>query len=184
MAVSKISRDDLAVYVKAILDVYYRATTAQLAQGRTWYNTVQDIARVIGNGNVRLGAGLIAALSPNTLWSLNLTLARKCANGEPFGTLPGNIANAMRILAGEDFASVLPAGKKTWHFAHNIAGDASHVTIDRWAIRIAVGTDKKSVTPLQYAILADAYAEAANVAGETPAAMQAITWCVIRGNGD
>lgn len=181
---SKITRDDIDTYVANIVATWQRATADQLSNGRAWYNVARDLALVVGNGDVRMGAGIIAALSPNTAWYLNVRQAHQVRNGETFGTLPGNLANVARILSGEDFATVLPKGKKTWHFAYNIIGDSDHVTIDRWAIRIALGTPKKSVTPLQYDVLADAYRKAAAEIGEPPSTVQAVTWCVQRGTGE
>lgn len=181
----KITRDDMDAYVANIVTVWNSATPDQLAAGRAWYSVAQDVASVVGNGDVRLGAGLIAALSPMQRWSVNVSQAAALAAGAPVGALGANLAKARRILAGEDFATVLPAGSKTWNFAHNIAGETDHVTLDRWAIRVAVScSSKDSLTPKQYDVLADAYRKAAAEIGEPASTVQAVTWCVIRGTGD
>jgi hypothetical protein len=180
----KITRDDIDTYVSNIIAMWNRATSEQLAAGRAWYSVARDIASIIGNGDVRLGSGLIAALSPMTQWSLNVRNAAAIAAGEPVGTLSDSLVKATRILSGEDFSTVLPAGSKTWNFAHNITGESDHVTVDRWAIRIALGWDKNKLKDAQYVILADAYRKAAAEIGETASTVQAVTWCAIRGTGD
>lgn len=179
-----ISEESVPAMAARIMATYRQASADQLADGRNWYGVANRLASMVGNGDVRRGAGIIAALSPQTPWSRNVKIAMALASGQKVGTLRASLAKAERILAGEDFASVLPAEAKTWNFAHNVAGDESKVTVDRWAIRIALGTDKTSVTARQYQFIAAAYRLAAEAAGESPAAMQAITWCVIRGTGE
>lgn len=181
---NKITRDDIETYVSNIIATWNSATSEQLAAGRAWYSVARDIALIIGNGDVRKGAGVIAALSPMTSWSLNVRNATSLANGETVGALSQSLTKATRILNGENFADVLPYGSKTWNFAYNIAGSPDHVTIDRWAIRVAVGYDKSTVTELQYRILADAYRKAAAEIGESASTVQAVTWCAIRGTGE
>lgn len=180
----KITRDDIDTYVSNIVAVWDSATPEQIAQGKAWYATARDIATEIGRGDVRMGAGVIAALSPMTNWSLNQRNASAMADGQDIGTLGASKAKASRILAGEDFDDVLPRGSKTWNFAHNIVGSIDHVTIDRWAIRIAIGASKDTVTELQYSILTLAYLKAAAERGVSGPTMQAATWCAIRGTGE
>ena len=53
----------LAGYVANIVAAYRSATPDQVARGRTWYQTANELASVIGDGNVAMGAGVLAALS-------------------------------------------------------------------------------------------------------------------------
>lgn len=180
----KITADSMSDYVARIIATWDSATADQLAAGRAWYSAAGQHAERITDGNRAMGAGIIAALSPLTSWSLNVRNAEAVASGQSVGTLKANLAKAQRMANGEHYASVLSAGSKTWNFAHNIDGHTDNVTIDRWAIRIAVGYDKTTVTPKQYDVLADAYRKAAAEIGEPASTVQAVTWCAIRGTGE
>jgi hypothetical protein len=181
---STITREAMPDYTGRIVAVWDNAMPEHIIQGMTWYPRAHDIATQIGKGDVRLGAGLIAALSPMTQWSLNLRNAESMARGLAVGALSKSVRKAERILAGEDFDTVLPRGSKTWNFAHNIAGSGNHVTIDRWAIRIALGWDKLKITDPQYRIIADSYRDAAMAREVSGPVMQAATWCAARGTGE
>lgn len=180
----KITSDSMSDYVARIIATWDSATADQMSAGRAWYGVAGDIAAMIGNGDRALGAGVIAALSPMTSWSLNVRNASALCAGQPVGTLKANLAKAQRMAAGEHYSAVLPAHSKTWNFAHNIDGHTDNVTIDRWAIRIAVGYDKTTVTPKQYDVLAGAYRKAAAEIGEAASTVQAVTWCAMRGTGE
>jgi hypothetical protein len=184
------NQDDMPFYVGNLVNWFDKSTAAQRTAGRAWYPMAGEIALVMASGDIRKGAGCIAALSTNAEWSSNLTLARHACNGAPRG-MKRCLAEVERILAGEDFSKVLPYGSKRWNFAYNIVGDLDLVTIDRWAIRAAVGDDadlgstaaRKDGTSqyaTNYALMTEAYRRAAEIVGETPADLQAIVWVAIR----
>jgi hypothetical protein len=148
------------------------------------------------------GAAIVAAFSPNTPWDTNLVLAKKFIRGEPVATLGDNIARAERVRDMVDYhgkkvtdpIETLP-GKdperalKITNFHRNIIGDDQAVTVDRWAIRAALDVDSATAAKMlgqkgTYAKVAQAYRLAAQKAGITPAAMQAIVWGQIRGGYD
>lgn len=180
-ATPRVTEADIPDMVKALLDAYRRATPVQLENGHGWYDNTRALAEDIA-GDVRTGAGLLAAYSPATGWKLTVRYARAMADTrKPQPTLGMSNRRALRIGDGEDFEDVL-GGLKTLNFARAIAGDSDAVVVDRWAIRAALpGTTWERVTDRQYVHFAAAYREAASIAGTTPVQMQAVTWLVTRG---
>jgi hypothetical protein len=179
-----IDRESLDEYAARIIATYRRATPDQLCHGRQWYPVARELACLIGQGNVRTGAGVLAALSSNTAWYLNIRYATQLAAGETVRTLRRNLDQARAILDGADYAGVL-SGPKVLAFAANIAGDEDEVTVDRHAVRVALGEDYsgKMSGPAwrkRYEIIADAYRKAAAELGESPATVQAVCWVVQR----
>lgn len=174
-------------YVANIIHAWYMASDGDMAQGRAWYPVAHDIADVIGDGDMRKGAGLIAALSPQTGWERNCELARDAANGNVHGHSGQTLDKVRAILDGADPADVLPADRKTGHFYRNIAdpSDPDPVTIDRHAHDVAVNErygsrDRGLGCASRYATLAHAYREAARRLGELPCTVQAVTWVAWR----
>lgn len=183
---TKITRNHVPAMTKRIAAMRQAADAGQVAAGRAWYPAARELAAAAGHGDVRNGAGKIAALSLNTAWKENARKARQLAAGETVKHVPLAMGYLAALDTGADFADVLPAGKKIWCFAHNLAGDLSHVTVDRWAVRIATGSMScmGKLTPAQYECVAEAYRRAAAKFGEPPAETQAITWVVARGTGE
>jgi hypothetical protein len=175
-------------YVDNIIAVWRRATDDQATRGRSWYRTANDLATVMAEGNTRAGAGVIAALSPQTAWEYNVKIAREAfANGEARGHVRNALDKAERIMTGEDPLSILPADSKTWNFFRCIVDpeDAEAVVIDRHAHDIAVGErfgseDRGLSSKRRYATVALAYRLAAQRLDEIPSVVQAVTWVVWR----
>jgi hypothetical protein len=170
-------------YVRNITTAWDAATPGQLARGRAWYPVAHDLAGLIAGGDVRTGAGILAALSANTGWDRTVTLARQCAAGDVHGHLPDALAKVTAILAGADPASVLPMDVKTGSFYRCILDpdDPGAVVIDRHAHDIAVGEicgnrERGLSNRTRYATLAQAYRHAAQELGELPQVVQAVTW--------
>src|SRR5690242_7011215 len=154
-----------------------------MRHGREWYPVAHDLAELLGNGDVRMGAGVIAALSPQVGWERNCDLARDACAGNPHGQIGANLDKVRAILGGTDPEDVLPASKKTGHFYRNIAdpSDPDPVTVDRHAHDVAVGEcygsrDRGLGCASRYATLAHAYREAGRRLGELPNVVQAVTW--------
>jgi hypothetical protein len=172
---------DRIAEMKARLHAAWNAATDdQIARGRAWYPVAHDLAEMIGNGNVRIGAGIIAALSPRMQWDRNVKLAVDAGNGNVHGAMGASLVKVQRILDGSDPADVLPNGAKTWHFFHNIVdpSDSAYVTIDAWAYRAATG-DWSAVGPKStrdYAEVAAAYIGFAGDIGELANVGQAGVW--------
>lgn len=168
-----------------ILDVWGEATDAQMFEGRLWYHHAHTLACTVGNWNVRKGAGVIAALSPQKSWEINQRLALATLRGTVSGHTGDSIRKTERIMAGEDPADVLPEGRKTWHFFHNILtpDDPRFVTIDRHAFRVASaewGNGNPRITITAYREMVRAYQHAAKILRVPPSTVQATTWLVAK----
>lgn len=181
------SDEDMQRYVSNIVTVFNSASPDQERRGRTWYQTAHDMAEMISGGDVVAGAGVLAALSPQTSWDENVKrAARAFAEGKPSGHTGANLVKAARCMAGEDPATVLPMESKTGHFYRCIVDPDTQdaVCIDRHAHDVAVGerwgddVDRGLGSKKRYAILANAYREAARVLGVSPATVQAVAWVV------
>lgn len=178
----------MSTYVGNIISVYRRATPAQVAEGRRWYREAHQLAAAMSGDDPWAGAGVLAALSPQTPWTRNIELARQAfATGRARGHTGNALAKAERIMRGEHPLTVLPRESKTWHFCRAIGDpdDPDAVVIDRHAHDIAVGErygarDRGLSKPRRYALLARAYREAARLVGTSPSTVQAITWVVWR----
>lgn len=185
-----IQADDEAreYYVRNIMSVWSIATEDQYEQGAHWYEQAHRTARMLADGDVRVGAGLLAALSPQTSWWLNVELA--CDAFEA-GTARRHTRDACskanKILAGIDPADVLPMERKTGQFYLSILDpdDPEAVCIDRHAYDIAVGIplgdwNRGLSAKGRYKLVADCYREAARRLEQLPSVVQAVTWVVWR----
>lgn len=175
-------------YVTNIISVWSLATDKQVAEGRNWYWNAHLTAVMLADGDTKVGAGLLAALSPQTAWWLNVELACDAfESGNATRHTGDSTGKANKIMAGVDPESVLPMAKKTGQFYRCILDpyDRVSVCIDRHAYDIAVGIplgdwnrglDAKG----RYTLLADCYREAARKLGELPSVVQATTWVTWR----
>lgn len=158
-----------------------RITPEQLYRGIAWYPAANDLAYIVGHGNVVKGAGLIAALSPNKAWDTNRNLAIDAGNGMFHGHLGNALAKARAIYDGADPETVLPMHKKTGHFYRNILDplDPNWVTIDRHAIRAlkwSWGDGEPRITLREYEDCVLAFQKTAADYGLVPSAFQAALW--------
>lgn len=189
---TKASDTAMAGYVANIVECFTSATPEQRIAGRTWYPTGHRIAVDVGHGDARTGAGIIAALSPQLAWHVNVRLALDARNGYVHGHTRRNLDKVRQIMAGADPSDVLPMSVKTGSFFVNLYDPANPdaVTIDRWAYRTAVGiTSRKHPdfdgeyrlgNATRYATLATAYRLAARLLGEVASTVQATCWVVLR----
>jgi hypothetical protein len=108
-------------------------------------------------------------------------------------------AQAWRIAQGERPLDVLN-GPKVRAFYANITGNLSAVTVDTWAARVAEGDWRpnpmahlRAHAPYaatdapqgrRYALIADAYREAAALLGHAPRDVQAAVWVHVRQSAD
>ena len=123
-------------YVANIITVFQSASEEQEQAGRSWYPTAHRIADMMTDGDVETGAGLLAALSPQTSWNENVRLACDAYDtGRPAGHFGDALSKATRILAGLPPESVLPMQRKTGHFYRCIVdpADKDAVCVDRHA---------------------------------------------------
>jgi hypothetical protein len=138
---TKVDKAGMDAYVTNIKDRVGSADPSQIARSLVWYDVANDLARFIGNGDVRLGAGLLAALSINKQWAENKRLAADAANGNVHGHMEIALSMARDILAGKDPITVLPADSKTWNFYRAILdpNDPDTVVVDRHVHDAIVG---------------------------------------------
>lgn len=184
MIPTKATDDELARYVGNIVTAYKEATPWQVARGRQWYPVAHDLAEIIGDGDVRKGAGIIAALSAQRRWEVTVDLATDAANGNVHGHTERMLSKVRLMLEGADPAELLPMHLKTGNFWRCIVspGDPDPVVIDRHAHDVAVGEkyrdcDDRGLSNMnRYATLALAYRLAARELKEIPSVVQAVTW--------
>ncbi len=166
-----------------LLTLYHEATPDQVKRGREWYPAFRAECRGMSHGyRVKLDrvVHVAAATSPACHVRTNLAWTREAVrtNGAArVGRYPNAMAPRVASALEGDFTMV--RGLKVRNFVRAILGDTSAVVLDRWALR-AVGHDRDSCTPAQYARFAQAYSEAAHSVGETPRDFQAIVWIVLR----
>ena len=172
--------------MSSLLDIYHRATPAQLAQGRAWYDEYRRECGAISrrtNVPLRRVVATAAITSPDAQLVSNMAWAMRAC--ESLGDAPaGRYPNAMQaryrpILRGETAPLEGVGGLKVTNFYRAILGDPNAVVLDRWALR-AVGHDRDTCTPNQYTRYTALYSEAAHAVGETPRDFQAIVWTVLR----
>jgi len=175
-------------YAENIVKVFSEATDNEYAEGMAWYNTYHDYALRLTDGNAWLGAGVIAAYSPNNSWERNLFLATQTLSTGTARTdyFSWQVAKVTRMLNGEHPLDVLN-GDKERAFAAAIAtnGESDIATIDRHAHDIAMGrvfTDKErgKIGKVLFRTLSEHYRQAALETGVATAQMQAVTWVVWR----
>ena len=189
VAVEKVRGARIVGSVQNILDVFDTATQRQVADGVSWYSVAHEIALDVGDGNLELGAGLLAALSPQVDWAANIAAAYEIKlHGYAKKQTYTNNEKAKRILAGEKPLDVL-GGKKVRAFyeaIRNPHGTFQTAVIDRHAVSVWAGYSlAKSELPKlqlkgQYETVASDYAEAASLRNVTVHTMQSVTWVAWR----
>ncbi len=172
-------------YMRNIIAVFNRATEDQKQRGANWYQSAHELAAFLADGDVKRGAGVIAALSANKAWYLNQRLARRAFEGDVSGHTADNLRKVRAIMEGTDPEDVLPMAMKTGNFYRCILdpSDQEAVCIDRHAHDIAVGApwgdrERGLGAKGRYAVLSLAYRNAAAKLGVTPSVLQATTWVV------
>jgi hypothetical protein len=185
-----------------------------------WYPAVNDAVRkgIRGTSMTELGgAGVVAAVSPNMDWDnhnidafselkhIKSAQWKDIANGDrsPLAGMSisragqGNLLKAHRIMQGEHVDTVLPrnSAPKTNSFAHNIALEDTHVTIDGrahdmaanrmqpWEMDRGIGSAAlKTGKPTRYEHFEDAYRGATQSINEEhglnlkPFQVQSVNW--------
>ncbi len=175
------------LYVDNLLSLWEQVPESVREEGRQWYPNAHKLAREIGHGDVYMGAGVLAALSPQKAWDLNIKLAKLASDGVFSGHVGDALRKAKRIMDGENPSDVLPTGAKTWHFYHNIALPLAEcwVTVDRWAWRAAtddMDNGNPVINKTTYREVGTAYIVAAREVSEIPCDLQAGLWGYVRGS--
>lgn len=175
--------------VDKLLGWYSKATQDQLNRGLHWYDEAKrqcEILAMYYGIPTNVAAAIVAILSPACQWERNLRDAAQLLSRREKAvvtTYRRNKEKALKLLECGDLSLV--SGNKVSAFFANLMGDHTVVTVDRWAAK-AVGIDghKVSTNGALYRRIANAYKEAAQRVGISPAQFQAIVWLVIREHSD
>ena len=183
--------------VRRILDTLEMASPQHKLEGEQWYEVARRFARSIHHNELS-GAGVLAALSPRVTWSENQAGARVICNAalsgedmplEGVAGLQANHIKAWHIANGDwkfsplEYLNKSKGNFKVNNFFRNITGMSDYVTVDKWSAEVAEGFEVLgSVVGKQYLGIERAYQEASFECPYTPRDLQAITWCVKRGN--
>lgn len=177
------------------LDTALRQVPAhKVREAQDWYARAHEEATKVGrkagagHNATKVGAGVIAALSPGVDWDQNVEVAHHIAEygyvPKTYGGYKASADKARRVMAGEPNDEVL-GHLKTGNFAHNIEdpSDSSFVTVDSHQHNAAVGWKhpwKSNVYGLQnrkrYDILARATQAVAQRHDLPATAAQAASW--------
>jgi len=173
-------------YVDNIVSAYRAASPRVKRLGRAWYPNAHDLAELIGEGDVRKGAGILAALSANKGWAENVRLAQDAGSGNIHGHVRNALDKVELIASGTDPRFVLH-GLKTTNFFQCILDptDDFPVAVDRHAHDVAVaktyGEEPRGLsTPSRYNMLAMCYRSAGAQLKVVPSRVQATVWIAHR----
>ena len=168
-------------YAENVVACFESATPDEYRAGMTWYNDAHQFALSLDN-DVWRAAGVIAAMSVQKQWDVNVRLAERAyATGKVTGNFHTMNAQGQRILDGEHPMEVL-GGDKVRAFCAAIATDGMSdiAVIDRHAHDIAMGrvfTDAtRKIGKRLYRTMAMHYGEAAKEVGVSVNQIQAVTW--------
>ncbi len=171
----------------------YELDAAEMAEGLSWYSRarlsiLRDVADPTGL-SPEAAIGVTAALSPGCSWRQNLYdaawLALDRSVALPLAAYKTNVRKALSIIEGADPVKVL-GDRKVGAFYDNLLNPATSwkVTVDRHAIRVALGKDlpAEEVSKLidnrvnAYEEVCEAYRRVAEGVGLVPSQVQAATW--------
>ena len=191
---------------KQITKLFETAEPAEITEGAGWYIQAHEIAKLLSNKfdqPLPKVVGVMAALSPATNWQQNVADTHNLLLAYAEGINPqdvvvttygGNKDKAIRILKLQssnyrDIEALLlhksKINKTTCFYLNILFPDNDEVvTIDRHAIRIALGNpseaDDVCVTEKRYRAISEAYQIASKKLDINAIALQAVVWCVFR----
>lgn len=174
--------------VKRILRVADKATDTTVFDGINWYYEAQSLCEQLAADSeytVDQVAVAMAHLSPRLRWNQNVaSIVVLVTTGQlPAYIMQGPAKRARKALAASDpFATFGKRAKKTESFARNIIGDDNAVTVDTWILDVVGVTEQQLKLVGVYDAVAHAYRIAAKRRNLSPAALQAVTWIVVRGS--
>ena len=128
------------------------ATPDAVFAGEAWYREANQVAQSVGEmadytglKALQVGAGIIAALSPQMGWGMNVTIAILLVTKGTRKTTLANHIKAVKIREGEEPLKVL-GGEKVKAFYLAIVdpyNDSTEIVIDRHAIAVYLGRAPK-----------------------------------------
>lgn len=178
--------DVLTGTVENIVDVWNRASDQRKIDGALWYDDARQIGRdldetfKLASGS---GAGILAALSPSTAWTVNVSEAwALCENGWSRRQSKANNLKALSIRDGASPDEILGGNKVRAFYACIVDNDQKRACIDRHAVSVYVGrhvtdAEQKGLARVGvYDRIAEAYQTAADQIGVSVEVVQAVTW--------
>lgn len=175
--------------IHSLNHVFSQATACDILEGRLWYQSANRFAVSLSNASgytLDTICRLIAVLSPACSWEQNKTDAWDMATAKgslkdvTVSTYGANKAKAIDILEGNPDAI---GGRKVTAFYHNILNPScsDHVTIDRHAIKAAIGKKAHkggslAPTAKQYNLASNLYKKLAAKHNLVPCEAQAVIW--------
>ena len=172
-----------------IVQAYNKASYDSHTEGQYWYvdanNIAGQVSNLLGTEDIRVGAGILAALSPQIDWGNNIAEALKFTSlGYSTMQTQANNAKAQKIQEGQDPDTIL-GGHKVVPFYHAILEPTGQYkpVVDRHAIAIYYGKpvserqlsrafgNRKVMRRIQYA-----YVRASKEVGQHYNVVQATTW--------
>lgn len=176
-----------------ILAAYADATTDERRDGFAWYPEALDFAQGLTDAygiRVEQSAAVIAALSPQLDWERNKVWAAEVVDAWHSGTiLPrrglGNSLRRAAIALRGDLTDIEreKGSLKVHRFYHSILGHSGYATVDRHALRVALGNYGDAVpamTDNAYRSVERAYIDASGELRKGTRHIQAVTWIVCR----
>ena len=176
--------DHLSMVI-TLLEHYENSSSEARAGGAGWYTMAQReamrMARKHGT-TLHRAAGVIAALSPQLQWGVNLRVAEQVLEyGEAReGCLRSSEEKAVRIQRGERPLAVL-GGPKVRAFYRAMLGDSDAAVLDTWMFYALGWPEGGTKSGAHYERAADALREAARRVDLSVPQFQAIVWWHVRG---
>ena len=180
-----------------IIRTLQQATVAEVFAGLTWYRDSLDyvvslVRDAQARGEIprsrisrRALAGILAALSPNKTWTINVGLVLQVLQNRAAKQYTQQVNKALAILDGAEPRDVLKGPKERAFFecfADPEGTDA--VTIDGHSFSVWIGrlvyTSRARVGRRLYRLAQADYQKAARQVGLRPHQLQAITWLTHR----
>lgn len=175
-----------------VLGYYEQATAKNIEDGLNWYPKAYNICEEIANfysRPVEEVANVVAIMSPRNRWRVNIDYAIRIYDNAKLRRKPLNLGVAFATPKAHDliYRGVNRiSGPKVISFRNCILGSKSDVCVDTWALRVVYNEPefKKTFKLGTYKAAQSVYRAAAEMLPVTPVQLQAITWCVIRGDAN
>jgi hypothetical protein len=177
-----------------ILRVLHQASAEEVLAGLTWYrDSLDHVVSLVRDSHQRgeipatpktsrrAIAGMIAALSPQKTWTINVRLVFQVLRTRDGGQYKVQVKKAAAIADGADPLSVLKGPKERAFFECLFDPDHTQaVTVDGHAFSIWMGVriyvTRVRLSRRLYRIAEGDYQRAAKQVGLRPHQLQAITW--------
>jgi hypothetical protein len=182
-----------------IISIYNQVSRDKITLSILWYHNAHNFCLATSAKfglSLEIVAGVLAILSPRNKWENNKQdciniieayLSGKNLDSIKVRTFNKNKQKAWNLLKTKN---VEISGQKVKSFYRNIVNPfgMEDVTVDTWAVRVALNNSKSTLSPnkTQYKIIKEAYQKAFNelsnrdVFLRTPSQLQAICWEHIR----